>query len=99
MIEFWASCCVPFPENLPNLKKFAEANPAIVILAISLDQDQEKWLFAIKKYQFDLAIHLSERQGFDWEVFVTLFQVNSIPRAIMLDEQGRVVNLNFNIPR
>lgn len=97
LLEFWASWCGPCIENLPNLKKFAEENPDIQILAVSLDNNEKDWKDAIKKHKFNFAKHVSELKGWKGEVSNTLFNINAIPRAILIDENGNFEDLDFKM--
>lgn len=97
LLEFWASWCGPCIANLPFLRKYAEANPNIQILAISLDSNKADWLKGIKEHNFNFATHISELKRFDGEVSNLMFNINYIPRAILIDENGFIENANLKV--
>lgn len=97
LIDFWASWCVPCREQAPHWKKlvrkFKKKN--IVFLAISHDHSREDWLAAIKKEKLP-GIHLIvDRKDIS---FYIKFRVEQIPRYVLIDKEGKVVNINMPQP-
>lgn len=94
LLDFWASWCVPCIENLPKLKAYAEREN-LTVLAISLDHDRNNWLKAIKNHQFDWAVHVSELQGWKGPIVQSVYNIESIPRSIIVDETGKMIDINL----
>jgi len=97
LLDFWATWCGPCIENLPKLKEYAKEHPDIVVIAISLDTDKEKWLNGIKNLNFNWAIHLSELKGWKGLINSELYNIDSIPRSILIDEKGKIIDANFKL--
>ncbi|KFF07227.1 TlpA family protein disulfide reductase [Flavobacterium reichenbachii] len=93
-IDLWATWCAPCRAEIPYLQKIEEKyhGKNIEFVSISIDKlkDNEKW----KKFVTDK--NLGGTQLFadkDWESeFVTNYGVTGIPRFILIDPQGNVVN-------
>ena len=93
-IDVWATWCGPCIGQIPSLQKieskFHDKN--IVFISISVDEqkDFEKW----KKFVADKS--LSGVQLFadkNWNSdFIKAFGINSIPRFILIDPKGIIVN-------
>ena len=67
----------------------------IVFVSISSDAQERRW-------RFELGF-LRERLKLQWwlvgnEEFMKAFEIAAIPRLILLDKQGRVLNLNLPMP-
>src|ERR1700690_4171077 len=45
LIDFWATWCAPCREALPHMKEIAKKfrDQPLVVLSVSLDDDEEKW--------------------------------------------------------
>ena len=97
VIDVWASWCAPCKQEFPNMKKLEEKykDRNIVFVSISCDQTERRWrnelgfLHDVVKYQWWIAGN---------ETFMTAFEVAAIPRLILLDKKGRVVNLRLPKP-
>lgn len=96
LLDFWATWCGPCIENLPKLKDFASNNLDYQIVAISLDNNESTWINGIKNLEFNWAIHLSDLQGWKSPINV-LFNIDAIPRSILIDEKGIITNLDFKL--
>ena len=93
-IDLWATWCGPCRGEIPYLQKVEEKyhgkNIEFVSISIDKAKDNEKW----KKFVVDNK--LGGTQLFadkDWEsAFVTSYGVTGIPRFILIDPKGNVLN-------
>ncbi|OMQ12142.1 TlpA disulfide reductase family protein [[Flexibacter] sp. ATCC 35103] len=99
-IDLWATWCAPCRAEIPYLQKIEEKyhGKNIEFVSISIDKmkDNEKW----KKFVTDK--NLGGIQLFadkDWESeFVTGYGVTGIPRFIIVDPKGNVLNADASRP-
>lgn len=99
LIDVWASWCGPCRRQMPHLKKLEETlkDKDIAFVGITTDIYSGKlaWEAIVKKGEPG-GVQLYA--GGSREVFVKLFKVTSIPRFILLDKEGRIINLNVPYP-
>jgi thiol-disulfide isomerase/thioredoxin len=99
-IDVWATWCGPCIAEIPHLKKVEEKfhgkNIEFVSISVDTDKDREKW----KKFVTDK--HLGGVQLFadkNWNSdFIKAFGVNSIPRFLLIDPDGKVLNADAARP-
>lgn len=99
-IDLWATWCGPCRAEIPYLQKIEEKyhgkNIEFVSISIDKAKDNEKW----KKFVADK--NLGGVQLFadkDWESeFVTSYGVTGIPRFILIDPKGNIVNPDAERP-
>lgn len=97
LIDFWASYCQPCKQEVPYwkelIRKFEKENIAFV--TISIDYSREAWLEALKKEELEC---LNLIVDYDDISFAIAYNVETIPRYILLDKEGKIINLDMPRP-
>ena len=95
-IDVWATWCGPCQYELPHLKELEKKmhGKKIVFVSISCDKDKAAWEKMVKEQGLGgVQLH----NGGDREV-MTAFGIRGIPRFILLDKEGKIVNPNMTRP-
>jgi peroxiredoxin len=91
LVDFWASWCGPCRQENPNVvkayQKFKDRN--FTILGVSLDQNKDAWLKAIKDDGLAWT-QVSDLKYWNSAV-VPLYGIEGIPFNVLLDPQGKVI--------
>lgn len=95
-IDIWATWCVPCRNELPHLQKLEETFKGLNIAFVSLscDQDKAKWEKTVKDEKMG-GIQLWGDQDNE---FLRKYRVQTIPRFIFIDPEGRIVNPDMTRP-
>ncbi|MCU0437326.1 MAG: AhpC/TSA family protein [Raineya sp.] len=95
LIDFWAAWCGPCRRENPNVVKAYQAYKpkGFDILGVSLDEDKNDWVKAIKKDQL-IWTQVSDLKGWDSDA-AQLYQVNGIPMNFLLDKDGKIIAKNL----
>jgi len=95
LIDFWASWCGPCRAENPNVvaafKKFNKKG--FEVFGVSLDDNKEKWLEAIKKDGLTWK-HVSDLKGWGNAV-AKQYGVSSIPHSVLVDKEGIIIAKNL----
>ncbi len=99
-IDVWATWCGPCRAEIPYLQKIEEKyhdkNIAFVSISVDEDKDFEKW----KKFVSDKK--LGGTQLFadkNWKSdFIVSYGINSIPRFILIDTKGNIIDSDAKRP-
>ena len=99
-IDVWATWCGPCLAEIPHLKKVEAAyhGKNIVFLSISIDakKDYEKWKNMVNQKQLGGVQLIADN---DWNSkFVTDYGIQGIPRFILIDPNGNVVEADASRP-
>jgi len=98
LIDFWASWCKPCLSEMPASRKLKEKykDKPVVFMYISIDESKSDWKKA------------SEREGLHLEKYnlrnvvrdgqFAPFKINSIPRYMLVDKKGKLVNVLADRP-
>ncbi len=101
LIDVWATWCGPCIAQRPNMLALAQKyknNPNIAVLLISVDKSIEKWKKYVKQtnpnnYGIELIISDGTSKEFGDRYFV-----KSIPRYILIDKNGIIIDANLPEP-
>ncbi|ADR22290.1 hypothetical protein MATR_00690 [Marivirga tractuosa] len=93
-IDVWATWCGPCIKQIPYLKELEELyqDKNVVFVSISVDKEtaKNKWKKMIAEKELG-GLQLFADKSFDSE-FMEAYAVNSIPRFILIDPDGKIVN-------
>ena len=99
-IDVWATWCQPCMQQLPHLKKLEKRyhNKNIVFIGISVDsKDQyDTWKTTLKEKHME-GIQVFADNSFESE-FIEAYGISSIPRFIIIDPKGQIVDPNAEKP-
>lgn len=95
-IDMWATWCGPCKRELPFIRELAEKfkNKNIVFLGLSIDYNKEKWEEKVNSGELEGVQLLLGRQS----AFQKAYNIDGIPRFILLDPEGRIINNNMTPP-
>lgn len=102
LIDFWASWCVPCREEAPFFEKakVKYANNNLIFLSFSTDTDKEteNWKKALTDDKLLKASNHYKLVGSKSNSLFSNFELQSIPRYILIDNKGEFINLDFPKP-
>ena len=97
-IDMWATWCGPCKREIPFLKKvektYHDKNIAFVSISVDKEKDYEKWRTMVEEKELT-GIQLYAKQD---ETFSEAYKVNGIPRFILIDPQGNIVDADAPRP-
>jgi len=101
-VDFWASWCGPCRQQFPFAKKMKEElskkeKEQVVFLYISIDNNEAAWKKGIERAGVD-GVHLFSPGGWGASV-CNYFSIQSIPRYVIIDKKGEIVNANAPRPQ
>ncbi|MCF6129370.1 TlpA family protein disulfide reductase [Flavobacterium sp. AS60] len=98
-IDLWATWCGPCRAEIPFLKELEKSlhdkNIAFVSISTDSEKDHEKWRTFVKEKELTGIQLYADRANMD---FIKAFNVNTIPRFILIDPTGTVVDADAARP-
>ncbi len=97
-VDVWATWCGPCKGQLPFMKKLEEDlhDKDIAFVSVSVDKDKGAW---------EKMVHDKDLKGYQlfsdnaWESSITKdYVIRAIPRFMMIDKKGMIVNVNATQP-
>jgi peroxiredoxin len=91
LVDFWASWCMPCRGENPNVVKAYNTfkNKNFTILGVSLDEDKQEWIEAIKKDRLNWTQVSDLKQ---WSsAAVAAYGFDGIPYNVLVDPQGNII--------
>jgi len=95
-IDLWASWCAPCREEIPNFKKLKDKfkdNDQIAFMGIAVSDGEKEWRKALAEEKPDW-LQLYDTNGAVAKAYVAA----AIPKYILIDKDGKVVNMNASGP-
>jgi thiol-disulfide isomerase/thioredoxin len=93
-IDVWATWCGPCKAEIPSLTKiehdYSAKNIHFVSLSVDQMKDKAKWVSYVKTNKLE-GIQVMADKDFNSE-FIKRFNINSIPRFILIDPNGKIVS-------
>ena len=98
-IDVWATWCGPCIREIPKLKELEqEFGDEIAFLSISIDDDKERWHKYVTEKELTgvQILSLSQRGGL--AEIMELYMLQGIPRFIMVDPDGNLIDAGASRP-
>lgn len=95
LIDFWASWCKPCRLENPHVVKLYNEyrDRGFEVYGVSLDKNKQAWVNAIQQDGLEW-IHVSDLQFWN-SAAAKLYNVNSIPKTFLIDEDGKIIAKNL----
>ncbi|TAJ09202.1 AhpC/TSA family protein [Marinilabiliaceae bacterium JC017] len=97
-IDVWATGCGPCRQELPHLKELEEQlhDQQVAFVSISVDRNKEAWEKLIKEKEMK-GYQLHAPGGWNAQI-VKDYAIQGIPRFILIDKEGKLVDPNTTRP-
>jgi thiol-disulfide isomerase/thioredoxin len=96
-LDIWATWCSPCRREIPYLEELAEKfnSKNVTIVSVSVDKDKEAWMKMVKE---GMSGHQLFAEGAFQSDLAIQFRVNAIPRFLLIDPNGMIINVSTERP-
>ncbi|UKJ08558.1 TlpA family protein disulfide reductase [Solitalea lacus] len=98
LVDVWATWCGPCKKEIPSLKELEKEfhDKDVVFLSVSVDEDKdkEKW----KKFIADEQLAGVQLFASGWSQIAQAYGIKGIPRFMLFDRNGNVINVDAPRP-
>lgn len=96
LIDVWASWCGPCIRSFPKVNELEKQYPEqLKIVSISIDKNFDQFKKGLERHKVSGELKLYAENAFISD-FAKFFQITGIPRYILLDQEGKIVDANLN---
>lgn len=99
-IDVWATWCAPCKREIPYLKmiekEYHGKNIEFVSISVDKPEAHETWMKMVKDMELS-GVQLYADNNFESD-FITEYGINAIPRFILLDPEGNIVDADAERP-
>lgn len=95
-IDVWATWCGPCKREIPYLQELEKKmhGKNIVFVSISCDKSKADWEKMVKEKGLGgVQLHIGDDRS-----FMEAYGIKGIPRFILLDKEGKIINPNMTRP-
>lgn len=98
ILYFWASWCAPCFKTIPSILDYtSNKNDPFEVVFISIDRNYDDWISASSKLGIKGNSFLA--RSYPKSKFFQDTQLSSVPRTVIVDEQGKVIDSNFDLTK
>ncbi len=83
VVNFWATWCPPCREEMPELQKFAAANPAVAFYAVNIQEPAAKVQAFLNQQGYTMPVLLDAGGN-----VAQTYRVTAIPTTVVVDKDG-----------
>lgn len=96
MLDVWATWCKPCLQESPYFDNAADkyVSENLAFISLSVDEDRLKW----KSETGDKSKSILQLRALNIENFMSAYGIEAIPRFILINPQGRIININTARP-
>lgn len=95
-VDFWASWCGPCIGEMPYSKKLKSELKDVEFVYLALNDEEQPWEKALDKYEITEKSYLITNSK--TSAFITDHRINSIPRYMIINKKGEIVNADAPRP-
>ncbi len=84
LLNFWATWCGPCVQEVPSLVQFQRQNPNVVVIAISVDEDEVDYRDFVSRYHMQNLLTVRDPS----QHAASLFHTDMWPETYAIDKNG-----------